>query len=127
MSILSRLNVSAYVIAAEPSRLLVIRDEHVWSFIGISHEFACNLLRTLSGRVRDNNTRLQVSMHAQAHYARASRVDSLTGLHNRRWLDEVLERQCPALRRGRHTVVSRAARYRSFQAGERSLWASLRG
>jgi diguanylate cyclase len=33
-------------------------------------------------------------MHAQAHYARTSRMDALTGLFNRRWLDEVLERQC---------------------------------
>lgn len=94
LSILSRVSVSAYVIASEDSRLLVIRENDVWSFIGSSHEFACNLLRTLSGRVRDNNTRLQVSMRAQAHYARTSRIDALTGLFNRRWLDEVLDRQC---------------------------------
>lgn len=94
LSILSRVRVSAHVIAAEQSRLLVIREDEVWSFIGSSHEFACNLLRTLSGRVRDDNTRLQQSMHAQAHYARTSRMDALTGLFNRRWLDEVLDRQC---------------------------------
>ncbi len=94
LSILSRVNVSAHVIAAQRSRLLVIREDEVWSFIGSSHEFARNLLRILSGRVRDDNTRLQQSMHAQAHYARTSRMDALTGLFNRRWLDEVLDRQC---------------------------------
>ena len=94
LSILSRVSVSAYVVAEEASRLLIIRENDVWSFIGSSHEFACNLLRTLSGRVRDNNTRLQRSMRAQAHYARTSRIDALTGLFNRRWLDEVLDRQC---------------------------------
>jgi len=94
LSILSRLNVSAYVNAAEDSRLLVIREEIVWLLIGGSHEFACNLLKTLSGRVRDDNTRLQSSLNAQARYAHASRVDALTGLFNRRWLDEVLDRQC---------------------------------
>lgn len=94
LSILSRVCASAHVVAAERSRLLVIRESEVWSFIGSSHEFACNLLRTLSGRVRDDNTRLQKSMHAQAHYARTSRMDALTGLFNRRWLDEVLDRQC---------------------------------
>lgn len=94
LSILSRVSVSAHVIAAQRSRLLVIREDEVWSFIGSSHEFARNLLRILSGRVRDDNARLQQSMHAQAHYARTSRLDALTGLFNRRWLDEVLDRQC---------------------------------
>lgn len=92
LSILSRLNVSAYVIAAQDSKLLVIPDEQVWALIGSSHPFACNLLKTLSGRVRDDNTRLQASLSAQARYAHASRVDALTGLFNRRSLDEALER-----------------------------------
>jgi CRP-like cAMP-binding protein len=94
LSILSRVSVPAYVIASEAFRLPVIRENDVWSFIGSPHEFACNLLRTLSGRERDNNTRLRVSLYAQAHDARTSRIDALTGLFNRRWLDEVLDRQC---------------------------------
>ncbi len=38
LSILSRLNVSAHVIAQRASRLLVIKGELLWSFIGSSHE-----------------------------------------------------------------------------------------
>lgn len=94
LSILSQLNVSAYVVAVRASQLLVIRDDLLWSIIGASHEFARNLLKILSGRVRDNNNRLKLSFNAQEKFARASRVDSITGLFNRHWLDEVLERQC---------------------------------
>jgi len=94
LSILNRLSVSALVLAPQASRLLVIRDELMWSLIGNSHEFACNLLKILSGRVREDNHRLQISLNAQEHFARASRVDALTGLYNRRWLDEILARQC---------------------------------
>ncbi len=93
LSILSQLNVSAYVVAVRESHLLVIQDDLLWSIIGASHEFAGNLLKVLSGRVRDNNNRLTVSINAQERFARASRVDSITGLFNRHWLDEVLERQ----------------------------------
>ena len=93
LSILSQLNVSAYVVAVRASQLLVIRDDLLWSIISASHEFARNLLRILSGRVRENNNRLKISFNAQEKFARASRVDSMTGLFNRHWLDEVLERQ----------------------------------
>ncbi|MGE0484523.1 MAG: GGDEF domain-containing protein [Gammaproteobacteria bacterium] len=93
LSILSRLAVSAHVLATRRSRLLVIPDEVVWAFIGASHEFAVNLLRLLSGRVREDNLRLQDSLDAQLRYQRAAKVDAVTGLYNRRWFDEVATRQ----------------------------------
>ncbi len=76
-SILSWLNVSAYVVVAHASRLFVIREEELWSLNGRSHEFACNLLKILSGRVRDDNNRLQISLRAQQQFERASGVDTL--------------------------------------------------
>ncbi|MCB1748227.1 MAG: GGDEF domain-containing protein [Gammaproteobacteria bacterium] len=93
LSILSRLKVSAHVVATRPSRLLVIPDAVVWEFIGASHEFAANLLRLLSGRVREDNLRLRDSLDAQLRYQRAAKVDAVTGLYNRRWFDEVAARQ----------------------------------
>lgn len=93
LSILSRLKVSAHVVAAQPSRLLVMPGEVVWAFIGASHEFAANLLRLLSGRVREDNLRLRDSLKAQLRYQRAAKIDGVTGLYNRRWFDEVLARQ----------------------------------
>lgn len=93
LSILSQLKVSANVIALEHTQLLAIPDEVLWSLIRGNHRFATNLLDVLSGRLRVTNERLRDSLHAQQVYARAARLDPLTGLYNRRWLDEVLARE----------------------------------
>ncbi|MCC7120151.1 MAG: GGDEF domain-containing protein [Gammaproteobacteria bacterium] len=93
LSILSQLNVSANVVALEHTQLLAIPDEALWSLIRSHHRFAVNLLEVLSGRLRVTNDRLRDSLQAQRHYARAARLDPLTGLYNRRWLDEVLGRE----------------------------------
>ena len=93
LSILSQLNVSANVVALEYTQLLAIPDEVLWSLIRGNHRFATNLLDVLSGRLRVTNERLRDSLHAQQQYARAARLDPLTGLYNRRWLDEVLARE----------------------------------
>ncbi len=68
---------SAYVVAAPASRLLVIGEEELWTLNGCSHEFACHLFKILSGRVRDDNNRLQISLRAQQQFERASGVDAL--------------------------------------------------
>jgi len=93
LSILSQLNVSANVVALEHTQLLAIPDEALWALIHGNHRFAANLLEVLSGRLRVTNERLRDSLHAQRQYARAARLDPLTGLYNRRWLDEVLARE----------------------------------
>ncbi len=94
LSILTQRAVAANVIALEPSRLLVIEEEVLWTLIRRCHPFACNLLTVLCDRVRDTNDRLRSSIRAEKHSAKVARIDSLTGLYNRRWLDEVLLREC---------------------------------
>jgi len=93
LSILSQLEASAHVAAIEDSRLLVIPEDVLWSMINISHGVASNLLYILSGRVRQGNDRYYQCWQATRQFARFAMVDALTGLPNRRWLDEVLERQ----------------------------------
>ena len=56
-------------------------------------EFARNLLRVLATRVRNDNTHLQRSFHLQREYEQAAKTDLLTGVHNRRWMDEMFPRQ----------------------------------
>jgi diguanylate cyclase (GGDEF)-like protein len=106
LSILSRLDVSAQVVALEETRLLVIPEELVWAMINGSHEFSRNLLQVLAGRVRDSNHRLCVSVNAQEQHARASRIDALTGTYNRRGLDEILERECRRCQRDQVLLVA---------------------
>jgi diguanylate cyclase (GGDEF)-like protein len=93
LSILGQVNVAANVVALEYSQLLAIPDDTLWALIRENHRFATNLLDVLSGRLRVTNDRLRDSLHAQQQYARAARLDPLTGLYNRRWLDEVLARE----------------------------------
>ena len=93
MSILSHVDVSAHVHAVEDSVLLVIDQETLWSMIDASHGVARNLLYILSGRVRQGNERLAESAESLRRFEHFASVDALTGLHNRRWLDDVLERE----------------------------------
>ena len=92
MSVLEQTTASAYVIADRPCRLLVLPKELLWSLINNSHAVARNLLYLLSGRLRVGNVTIAESQEMQQLYEQYAKVDSLTGLHNRRWIDEVLPR-----------------------------------
>lgn len=93
LSILTRLHVAANVVALEHTQLLAIPEATLWSLIHRHHRFAINLLEVLSGRLRITNDRLRDSLRAQQRSTLAARLDPLTGLYNRRWLDEVLVRE----------------------------------
>ena len=84
---------SAFVIADEPCRLLVLREDIFWSLINASHNFARNLIILLSRRMRGSNATISDSVTRQHEYRRTSVIDELTGLHNRRWMRDILDRQ----------------------------------
>ncbi len=84
---------SAHVVAAADTRLLEIPSPPLWSLVDRTPEFARNLLRVLASRVRNDNKHLQRSFHLQREYEQAAKTDLLTGVHNRRWMDEVFPRQ----------------------------------
>lgn len=88
MSFIDGERTSALVLAAEPSEMLAIPHETMWEMIEQAPMIARNLLAILSGRVRDNNLTLVTSQSRTLEFEQASSVDSLTGLHNRRWIDE---------------------------------------
>ena len=92
LSIINGVSASADVVAQTSAIALVIPADVVWDFIARSHEFACNLLGILAGRVRADNIRLLASINEKLRYERAARVDALTGIHNRRWFDETVDR-----------------------------------
>jgi diguanylate cyclase (GGDEF)-like protein len=52
-----------------------------------------NLLHIMASRMRGNNSAISESRRLQQLYKRHASIDALTGLHNRRWLDEMLPRQ----------------------------------
>jgi diguanylate cyclase (GGDEF)-like protein len=83
---------SAYVSAAEDSRVLIIDEEVMWSLIGSSHAIANNLLLVLSKRLRHGNSVINKIKGLLKEYEHNATVDALTGLYNRRWLDNTMER-----------------------------------
>jgi diguanylate cyclase (GGDEF)-like protein len=93
MSMIDGREASAFVRVSTPSRLLVIPMETMWSLINASHALARNMLVTLSGRVRYGNDAVKQSFHRQSEFESLAYVDGLTGLHNRRWLDQAFRRQ----------------------------------
>jgi diguanylate cyclase (GGDEF)-like protein len=97
LSLIDGKAVSADVMAAAPTTVLELAQDHVWALIDASATFARNLLRVLAGRVRHDQTVLAESSGARRHYERLSMVDSLTTLHNRRWFDTMFPLQAARL------------------------------
>ncbi|HHH26851.1 MAG TPA: GGDEF domain-containing protein, partial [Polyangiaceae bacterium] len=91
---------SAYVTAHTSARLLQISEDDFWSLTNVSHAFAVNLLLKLASRLRANNAQVSKNVEKRRLYERAAMFDGLTGIHNRRWLDETLHRMVDRCARG---------------------------
>ncbi len=96
MSVIESETPSAYAIADTNCEFLAIHRDEVWTLINNSHEFARNLLFILSGRLRSGNTRIHEGIQQQKTFEQYAHVDALTGLFNRRWLDDVMEKVLPS-------------------------------
>ena len=93
MSIFDNQQPSADVYAKERSRLLVITPDRALAMINASHDLCLNFLNMLSQRIRNSNKAVcEENFHIRCIEEHAV-VDSLTGLHNRRWLEEMFARE----------------------------------
>ena len=92
MSLIDGGIVSAYVVADEPCRLVEFKEELLWSLVQVSHAAACNLLTILTRRLRHANRIIEQRMILFDNYRQFGSIDSLTGLHNRHWFDQMLGR-----------------------------------
>ncbi|MEM6960427.1 MAG: GGDEF domain-containing protein [Myxococcota bacterium] len=99
LSIIDQRARSAFVVAGDTCRLLELSDAHFWHLVESSSAVARNILKLLARRLRGGNQAVTLSRQLQQEYRQSAVVDALTGLHNRRWLDEMLPRQ---LKRSRH-------------------------
>ena len=84
---------SASVVALEPSRLLVTNAAHLWDLMAAEPAIALNLMHILAERIRRSNVAVLESFRRQAQLWSVSTIDPVTGLHNRRWLNEMFLRQ----------------------------------
>ena len=81
------------VIAREPSALVAFDEAALWTLVDASPEFARNLLRILAGREREGSATAGECARVVDLDAEASTVDSVTGLPNRRWMEDAFKRQ----------------------------------
>src|SRR5262249_27313997 len=100
LSVIDAAPASAFVVAAEPTRLLELDEPKFWNLVNASHDFAINLLLSLAQRLRANNSTVSNNIKLQREYKRNAMIDGLTGLYNRRWIDEALPRFVTRYNRG---------------------------
>ncbi|MEE8234349.1 MAG: cyclic nucleotide-binding domain-containing protein, partial [Gammaproteobacteria bacterium] len=79
---------SAYVVAADDTRILKMSGEVVWDMIDHCDGFAKNFLHLTSSRMRISNLTMLNSRVIQQHYENRANIDALTRLYNRRWIDQ---------------------------------------
>ncbi|MFO0598748.1 MAG: GGDEF domain-containing protein [Myxococcaceae bacterium] len=83
---------TAFVVALEESEVLSLDEEMSWSLMQASHPFALNLIVKMADRLRKNTATVSSNIEKRRLFERAAMFDGLTGIHNRRWLDETLHR-----------------------------------
>lgn len=88
MSLFDQGDPSAYVVAAEDSRVLEMTSTMVWDMIDNCHGFAMNFLHLASSRMRASNRSISNSRKIQRHYENKANIDALTRLYNRQWIDQ---------------------------------------
>ncbi|MDO8988375.1 MAG: GGDEF domain-containing protein [Sideroxyarcus sp.] len=92
ISLVDGKNPSALVVASKPTRVLAVPHDTVWSMVDQSHEVARNLLAIIAGRMRNDNSALITAHTKRKQYEHQATVDALTGVHNRRWMNEAFPR-----------------------------------
>lgn len=90
MSVIEGVPPSANVVTRTDCELVAIEGATLRHLLETSQVVPRNLLRMLARRVRKDNLILRHSLEQQAAAAQHARLDPLTGLFNRRWLDETL-------------------------------------
>jgi diguanylate cyclase (GGDEF)-like protein len=84
---------SAYVSAVTEATLLGIHKEIIWQLIDRSNSFAKNMLHLLLQRLRSGNAALSGSYDKIRAQEISIFLDPLTGIYNRRWLNEMFKRE----------------------------------
>jgi diguanylate cyclase (GGDEF)-like protein len=130
MSIIEDRDPSAYVVAAEPTHLLVIHQSVLWDMVNASHEFSKNLLVVLSERVRSHNHVIAANYGDLRKFQRHATTDALTGLSNRHSMEETFPREVSRCKQDSQPVslvMIDIDRFKSFNdrfghiAGDRAL------
>ena len=92
MSIIDGTRPSAFVIAKEPSKVLPIHRDVLQGLLAETSPIASNLLRMLTPWLKANTQRIVQDRQQIWELTDHANIDALTGLYNRRWMDNSLSR-----------------------------------
>lgn len=92
LSVIDHKPASAWVVADSATTLLAVDPERFWSLVHTSHAVACNMLGILAQRLRDSDAAISAGQRLQQIYKRHATTDDLTGLYNRRWMQNLMRR-----------------------------------
>ncbi len=94
MSVIDQQPTTAFVVADEDCQLVAMDEDILWSLVHSSHAIACNLLYTLTKRLRHADSVVSGGVDLDQEERQYGNVDALTGFPNRKWFDQLLGRQC---------------------------------
>jgi signal transduction histidine kinase len=79
LSLIDKGPTSAFVVAHEPTRVLVLSEATMWSLVTASHAVSLNLLRTLSTRLRRDNRLIDEHREQLRQVQKLEALGQLTG------------------------------------------------
>jgi diguanylate cyclase (GGDEF)-like protein len=92
LSAIDKKPTSAHVVAYAHTHILSVDETMLWHIIHASHGFAVRLMLKLAERLRANNATVQVNRELCARFEQVALSDALTGVHSRRWLEDMMPR-----------------------------------
>jgi diguanylate cyclase (GGDEF)-like protein len=92
MSVIDSTKPSAYVVAKERSQVLPLHRDLMEFLVQGNNPIARNLLRLMTRWIRENTQRIVLDQEQLWELSHHANVDGLTGLYNRRWLDNAFGR-----------------------------------
>lgn len=90
LALLEQKPVAGTVVADTLTQVIALDDARIWALVRASHAFASNLLGAVGARLRGAPVN---AARAVPGYRRNATLDVLTGLYNRRGLEDMLRRQ----------------------------------
>ncbi|GAB6139952.1 hypothetical protein JCM14076_06810 [Methylosoma difficile] len=91
LSIIDQVRPSAFVVAKENCHVLPVHRDFIQTMISDCNPIARNMLKLLSGWIKANTECIVTDKSIIGELTNHANIDALTGLYNRRWLDNTLQ------------------------------------
>ncbi|MBF0424527.1 MAG: GGDEF domain-containing protein [Magnetococcales bacterium] len=91
ISVIDAMRPSAFVRALGPCQVVALDRDKIWTLVESINGLSVNLLRMLAQWLRSNTDRIAQARQEVIQLHNEVRVDGLTGVFNRRWLNEALD------------------------------------